>query len=169
MARYFELSAAPADLAQELGRGGERVAAMLRGLTEPRGTPPAGVRVMTRVPADFLNRVDRGWLAELERRRTRARKHLVESGRENELELAGHVAMLVATPRLEPVDADSRAISGAILWLLGTLVATCLADDGDPFLADLIASGWWPIGPVDGSFLIAPLTLATGATGGRDA
>ncbi|WP_336215594.1 hypothetical protein [Nonomuraea sp. LPB2021202275-12-8] len=170
MARYFELSAPPQGLAADLGPGGHRVAALLHALSArpPSGSHTPGevegmpVRQVEDVPAALLDRVDPGWLAWLESRRSEARARLVADGREDRLELAEHVAMLVATPRLEPAepgDGDALAMSGAILWLLGTLVATSLADDRDDALADLVGHGWWPVGPVDGALLVAPLGL----------
>ncbi|GGS61103.1 hypothetical protein GCM10010156_19830 [Planobispora rosea] len=190
MARYYELSTPPRELAEDLGTGGRRVAALLDALTThvppaSEHVPPAGarprpeagsgvpggvpgevaglpVRLVREAPATLLDRVDPGWLVWLESRRSDARGRLVDAGREDRLDLAEHVAMLVATPRLHPADpgdADALTQSGAILWLLGTLVATSLADDRDDALADLIMHGWWPIGPLDGSFLIAPLDL----------
>ncbi|NKZ08276.1 hypothetical protein [Actinomadura latina] len=179
MARYYELSAPPEGLARDLGRGGDRVAALLHGVSAhlpADGAPPprrdegripaavagAPVRPTGDVPAALLDRVDDGWLARLEHRRHVARRRLLDAGREDRLELAEHVAMLVATPRLRPADpgdADALAMSGAILWLVGTLVAIALTDDRDDALAELITRGWWPVGPVDGVFLIAPLDL----------
>ncbi|MFI7441573.1 hypothetical protein [Nonomuraea indica] len=179
MARHYELSAPPDGLAADLGPGGDRVDLLLRGLTrggEPSRAclpPLAGalpVRALSRVPACLMDRVDPRWLAGLERRRHAARAALLAAGRDAQLELGEHVAMLLATPLLEPADpddADARAVSGAILWLVGTLVATALAGDDDDLLADLLGRGWWPIGPVDGAFLVAPVTLAR--TGSRTA
>ncbi|MGP4024129.1 AMP-binding protein [Actinomadura sp. 3N407] len=179
MARYYELSAPPEELARDLGPGGDRVAALLHGMSAhlpadgahvprrgeahvPESVAGAPVRLMRDVPAALLDRVDPGWLARLEGRRHDARQRLTDTGRGDRLELAEHVAMLVATPRLRPADpgdADALAISGAILWLVGTLVATALTDDRDDALAELITCGWWPVGPVDGAFRIAPLDL----------
>ncbi|MFI6905785.1 hypothetical protein ACIBKY_31285 [Nonomuraea sp. NPDC050394] len=186
MERHYELTAPPPGLATALGPGGEDVLALLDGLSAVPGRVPdevdgLPVRQAGRVPAALLDRVEPGWLAALEGRRAHARARLVAAGRESRLELAEHVAMLVATPRLEPAepgDGDALAQSGAILWLLGTLVATALAgehdDPGTPVatasagehddpahtaLAGLVARGWWPVGPVDGAFVIAPLTL----------
>ncbi|MGW7480031.1 hypothetical protein ACWGH8_15715 [Nonomuraea muscovyensis] len=177
MARHYELTAPPDGLAADLGPGGERVELLLKGLTrvgEPaRGALPAlagalPVRALSRVPACLMDRVDPRWLAGLERRRHAARAALLAAGRDAHLELGEHVAMLLATPLLEPADpddADARAASGAILWLVGTLVATTLAGDGDDLLAILLGQGWWPVGPVDGAFLVAP--VATARTGAR--
>ncbi|MFD9942819.1 hypothetical protein ACFWYW_54025 [Nonomuraea sp. NPDC059023] len=186
MERHYELTAPPPGLPAALGPGGEDVLALLDGLSAAPGRVPdevdgLPVRQAGRVPATLLDRVEPGWLAALDGRRARARTRLVAAGRESRLELAEHVAMLVATPRLEPAepgDGDALAQSGAILWLLGTLVATTLADAsgstppaarhddpgntvprGDAALAGLVARGWWPVGPVDGAFVIAPLTL----------
>ncbi|SDK43885.1 hypothetical protein [Nonomuraea jiangxiensis] len=182
MARYYELNAPPEGFAVDLGPGGDRVAALLHGLVTylPPGDAPhraergpsAGrvpaemsglpVRRVDDLPAAVLDRVDPLWQALLENRRSQARARLRDADREDRLELAEHVAMLVATPRLrpaDPADADALAMSGAVLWLVGTLVATALADDRDDRLADLIAGGWWPVGPVDGAFLLAPLDL----------
>ncbi|GGL57043.1 hypothetical protein [Planomonospora parontospora] len=187
MARYYELSVPPEGFAGELGPGGDRVAALLHGLVAhlPAGDvsspPPAGpdprtgrvpaevgglpVRWADELPAVLLDRVDPLWLAWLESRRSEARARLRDARREDRLEFAEHVAMLVATPRLrpaDPADAGALAMSGAILWLVGTLVATALTDDRDDRadrLADLTARGLWPVGPVDGAFLLAPLDL----------
>ncbi|MFI6388614.1 hypothetical protein ACIBHY_04270 [Nonomuraea sp. NPDC050547] len=189
MERHYELTAPPPGLPAALGPGGEDVLALLDGLSAAPGRVPEEVdglpvRQAGRVPAALLDRVEPGWLAALEGRRARARSSLVAAGRASRLELAEHVAMLVATPRLEPAepgDGDALAQSGAILWLLGTLVATTLADApgstppaarraspddpaptvprDDAALAGLVARGWWPVGPVDGVFVIAPLTL----------
>ena len=186
MARYYELSAPPEGLARDLGPGGERVAALLDGVSEhlrgdganlprrdedrlPEAVAGAPVRVVDDVPAPLLDRVDGGWLARLERRRNDARRRLLDAGREDRLDLAEHVAMLVATPRLRPADpgdADALAMSGAVLWLLGTLVADALTGDRDDALAELVARGWWPVGPVDGAFLVAPLDLPSRPRGG---
>ncbi|MFI9551936.1 hypothetical protein [Nonomuraea endophytica] len=168
MERHYELNAPPPDLPAVLGPGGEDVLALLDGLSVAPGRVPdhvdgLPVRQVGQVPAELLDRVEPGWLAALECRRARARTHLMATGRESRLELAEHVAMLVATPRLEPAepgDGDALAQSGAILWLLGTLVAAALTNDqNDTTLAGLVARGWWPVGPVDGAFVIAPLTL----------
>ncbi|TYK44028.1 hypothetical protein [Actinomadura decatromicini] len=191
MARYYELSAPPEGLARDLGPGGDRVAALLHGVSAhvppdgahlpPDGAPRRGseglpktlagapVRPAPDVPAALLDRVAPDWLAELERRRHDARRRLHLTGRADRLELAEHVAMLVATPRLRPADpedADALAMSGAILWLVGTLVAAALADDRADALAELITCGWWPVGPVDGAFLTAPLDLPRRPRGG---
>ncbi|WP_051865939.1 hypothetical protein [Streptosporangium roseum] len=188
MARHFELSEPPAGLAGELGRGGDRVERLLHGFCEatrpstaPGFTSPAPARPATRftvvldrgTAAATMDLVDPGWLADLDRRRAAARSRLLEAGREDQLELAEHVAMLVATPRLDPADpedAEARAVSGALLWLIGTVVAGALAggDGGEDEdgtlaeLADLLESGWWPIGRVNGRFLITPYTAARG-------
>ncbi|MFG3439674.1 hypothetical protein ACGF0J_20720 [Nonomuraea sp. NPDC047897] len=179
MARHYELSAPPDGLAADLGPGGDRVDRLLRGLAgagEPaRSALPAlvgtlPVRALSRVPACLMDRVDARWLAGLERRRHAARAALRAAGRDDRLELGEHVAMLLTTPLLEPADpddADARAVSGAVLWLVGTLVATALAEDADDLLADLLGRGWWPVGPVDGAFLVAPVALARTGSGSR--
>ncbi len=187
MVRHFELTEPPEGLAAELGPGGDRVERLLRGICAARRPerPPAPSLTVVRDPAvaaAAMDRVDPGWLEALDRRRGAARERLVATGREKQLDTAEHVAMLVATPRLDPADQtdpDARAVSGALLWLIGTVVADALADPGgapaangdgpgrdedddkdddDPLsgLAELLASGWWPIGPVDGAFLISP-------------
>ncbi|MFC4049819.1 hypothetical protein ACFOY4_09015 [Actinomadura syzygii] len=184
MARYYELSAPPEGLARDLGPGGDRVAALLHGVSAhvpadgargwaseglPKTLAGAPVRPTPHVPAALLDRVAPSWLAALERRRHDARRRLHATGRADRLELAEHVAMLVATPRLRPADPeddDALAMSGAILWLLGTLVADALAEDRADALAELIARGWWPVGPVDGAFLTAPLDLPRRPRGG---
>ncbi|MDP9870194.1 MULTISPECIES: hypothetical protein [Streptosporangium] len=188
MARHFELSAPPSGLATELGPGGDRVERLLRGVcdatrpsTAPGFTTPAPARPATRftvvrdraTATAAMDLVDPGWLADLDRRRAAARSRLLDAGREEQLELAEHVAMLVATPRLDPADQTdpgARAVSGALLWLIGTVVAGALADgdgeeDEDGTLAeltDLLTDGWWPIGRVNGRFLITPYTADRG-------
>ncbi|TYB47904.1 hypothetical protein [Actinomadura chibensis] len=184
MARYYELSAPPEGLARDLGPGGDRVAALLDGVSAhvppdgahrrrseelPETLAGAPVRRVPDVSAAVLDRVAPDWLASLERRRHDARRRLLGAGRADRLELAEHVAMLVATPRLRPADpgdADALALSGAVLWLVGTLVAGALADDRADALAELVTGGWWPVGPVDGAFLTAPLDLPRRPRGG---
>ncbi|WP_440073672.1 hypothetical protein [Streptosporangium sp. OZ121] len=190
MVRHFELTEPPEGLAAELGPGGDRVERLLRGICAAGRAParrraPGSSLTVVRDPAvaaAAMDRVDPGWLEALDRRRGAARERLVAAGREQQLDTAEHVAMLVATPRLDPADQtdpDARAVSGALLWLIGTVVADALADPGgapaangggpghdededdgkdDPLsgLAELLASGWWPIGPVNGAFLISP-------------
>jgi hypothetical protein len=69
------------------------------------------------------------------------------------MEAALHVAMLLATERLDPVDdtdVDAHVASGARLWLLTGAVVSALAGvDPDPFAAwaRLVTAGWWPVGP----------------------
>lgn len=181
MVRHFELTEPPEGLAAELGPGGDRVERLLRGICatlRPERAPSSFLTVVRdpAAAAAAMDSVDPGWLEALDQRRGAARERLVAAGRERQLETAEHVAMLVATPRLDPADQtdpDARAVSGALLWLIGTVVADALADpDGAPAadgdgprhdnddplsgLAELLASGWWPIGPVNGAFLISP-------------
>lgn len=90
------------------------------------------------------------------------RRALVSAGREVELEAALHVTMLLATDRLDPDDDEdipAHVASGAQLWLLGGAVASCLFANGiDAFAswAELVARGWWPIGPSRGRLVVAP-------------
>jgi hypothetical protein len=93
--------------ADAIGAGGERVAALLDAL------PPAVV-----MPEAF------------DGQRTAWRAEVVAAGRAEDLEAALHVAMLVATERLDPaddVDVDAHAASGAQLWFLTGAVAAALA------------------------------------------
>lgn len=106
-------------------------------------------------------RVDPTWLAEVDRRRAEPRRALAAAGREAEMEAALHVTMLVATERLDPADdadVEAHVASGAQLWLLAGAVVSALAGtDPDPFAAwaQLVAAGWWPIGPSGGRLVVS--------------
>ena len=158
--------------AAAVGPGGGRVADLLDALTgtgagdvdvealapkTPAGTvhlPLARVDLVAGVEA--AAGVDPSWLAEVDRRRAAARAAVMAAGREEELEAALHVALLVATG---PPDAgvDARVASGARLWLLAGAVASALAGPPDPFHAwgRLLAAGWWPIGPSGGRLVLS--------------
>lgn len=167
MGRIYELTEPPPDLAVRLGPGGERIARLLTGVCRARpgaGPVPPGTEPvdLTRAVAE-MDRVAGAWLAGLGDHAERARTRLAADGRTDDLDTALHLAMLLATYRLGRVDdcgldgADARAVSGALLWLVSGAVTTALAgDDGFHREAGLIAEGWWPVGPVDGRFLIAP-------------
>lgn len=163
-------------LAQALGPGGDRVADLLDALgcdeagdaeILARSTPagPVGLPLATVTRADAVEaagRVDSDWLAEVDRRRTERRRAVVDAGREEALEAALHVAVLVATERFDPsddLDADEHVASGARLWLLtGAVVSALSGVDPDPFAgwARLVAAGWWPVGPSEGHLVVCP-------------
>ena len=121
---------------------------------------PAGVEAAMRVEPE--------WLAAVDRRRTACRQHLVTAGREDDMEAALHVAMLMATGHLDPdddTDVDAHVASGARLWLLAGAVVSALSGvDPDPFdgWARLIAAGWWPVGPSDGRLVVSASSPAFG-------
>lgn len=157
-----------AGFAAAVGPGGERVAALLDALTAggdvdvaalapytPAGRidlPVACVDLAAGVEAAAA--VDPSWLAEVDRRRGRARDDVVAAGREEHLEAALHVAMLVGT---RGVDGDARVASGARLWLLAGAVASALRGQPDPFHAwgRLVVAGWWPVGPSGGRLVVS--------------
>ncbi|MGI8807432.1 MAG: hypothetical protein ACR2KK_06260 [Acidimicrobiales bacterium] len=163
-------------LAQVLGPGGERVQALLDALAEANPvvdvdglirTTPAGrvdlpvTRVALAEGAEASGRVDRQWLAVLDRRRSVSRLALEATGRREEMEAALHVALLVATERLDPdddTDVDAHIASGARLWLVAGAVVSALSDiEPDPFeaWARLIGAGWWPVGPSGGRLVLS--------------
>ena len=171
-------------LGQALGPGGDRVEALLAmvagGLGGPDALGRADIEALARVtPAgplslpmsvvplavavDTAARVDSGWLAEVDRRRAAPRHTLVAAGRGEEMEAALHVAMLVATERLDPADdadVDAHVASGALLWLLAGAVVSALAGvEPDPFggWARLVAAGWWPVGPSRSHLVVSAL------------
>jgi len=159
---------------QVLGAGGDRVADLLDALFRDdavdvealaRATPAGAgslplATVTLGAAVDAAARVDPDWLAEVDRRRARCRRIVVEAGREEALEAALHVAVLVATERFDPRhdgDVDEHVASGARLWLLAGAVASALAGaDPDPFAgwAELVVAGWWPVGPSDGRLVV---------------
>jgi hypothetical protein len=165
-------------LAEALGSGGPEVERIIAALRSPpskvgdddlaaraRDTPAGPVWLPVEVVPlaagiDWADSVDRSWLAAVDRRRHRARHLLADSGRGDDLEAALHVAMLVATEALDPADdrdPGAHAASGAQLWLVGAAVAWALAHPGaNPFApwAELVASGLWPIGPVQGRMVV---------------
>ena len=169
--------------ASALGPGGERIEQLLDGIasTGPppplaperlaalAGRTPAGkVRlpvavVPVAVAARCCGAVDGEWLATVEARRAEPRPALAAAGRGEQLEAALHVAMLVATAHLDPVDdadVDDHVASGAVLWLLGGVVAwALLGSRPDPFAAwaELLAHRLWPVGPVDGRLVVVEL------------
>lgn len=163
-------------LAEALGPGGDRVAQLLDALSDggagvdveslARATPAGRVDLPLAIlplgaAVEAATRVDRDWLAEVDRRRTTGRRAVVGAGRNQELEAALHVAVLVATERLDPrddADVDEHVASGARLWLLaGAVVSALRGAHPDPFAswAELIAGGWWPVGPSDGRLVVS--------------
>jgi hypothetical protein len=165
-------------LAAALGLGGHRVEALLGALaaagpgsngreieslarTTPAGVVTLPLEVVARAAGvAAAARVDASWLAEVERRRAACRQALVAEGRGTEVEAALHVALLLATERLDPADdsdVEAHVVSGAQLWLLAGAVVSALSNvQPDPFQpwASLVAAGWWPIGPVDGRLVV---------------
>jgi hypothetical protein len=170
----------PITFAAAVGPGGERVSDLLDALTgaDDVGTlaplvagssievlarqTPAGRVDLPLVCVDLVAGVeaaagvDPSWLAEVDRRRMAARAAVVAAGREDELEAALHVAMLVGTGRLD-AGVDARVASGARLWLLAGAVASALTGPPDPFHAwgRLVAAGWWPVGPSRGRLVMS--------------
>ena len=166
-------------LGQALGPGGDGVEALLSGfggLADHDGLGAADVEALARVtpagPVDLpvsvvplpagveaAGCVDREWLAAVDDRRAAPRRALAAAGRGEEMEAALHVAMLVATERLDPpddADVDAHVASGALLWLLAGAVVSALAGARpDPFSGwgRLVVAGWWPVGP-SGSRLV---------------
>ncbi len=164
------------DLAAVLGAGGRRVQDLLDALSD--GDTEVDVESLARLtpagpvdlPVDVVALpggvaatadVDPVWLAEVERRRATLRDSVLAAGRTEELEAALHVAMLVATERLDPTDdadVDAHVASGARLWLLAGAVVSALGGaDSDPFAAWawLVVAGWWPIGPCRGRLVVS--------------
>jgi hypothetical protein len=176
-----------------LGPGGERVGSLLTELTVGApvdvGAVASGARLTPAGPVSLplaivplaagvqaAGGVDRDWLAAVDAARVAARDAVLADGRADALEAAVHVAALVATERLDPVDdpvaggdadADGHVASGAQLWLLTGAVASALSGRRpDPFApwASLVAAGWWPVGPCRGR-LVVSATGPAGATG----
>ncbi len=120
---------------------------------------------------EATQRVDRAWLDALDRRRAAARTAVVAAGREQELEAALQVAMVVATERFDPADdadVDAHVASGACLWLVTGAVASAVAGTSpDPFRswARLVAAGWWPVGPSGGRLVVSTRDHAGAAVG----
>jgi hypothetical protein len=164
-------------VADALGRGGVRVAAVL-GRIAGHASPPADLdlgRLAAATPggaviaplvvvdqaraAQVAGTVDASWLTKVDRRRSQPRPLLAGAGRATELEAALHLAMLLATlPVAEDAPPEARVASGARLWLLGGVVAWALLGDvGDPFAAwgELVSYGMWPVGPVGGRLVVA--------------
>lgn len=165
-------------VAEALGPGGDRVEELLARLVgqpvevdgealvraTPAGTLDLPV-VMVDLPAGVgaAARVDLEWLAEIDRRRAAGRRAVVDAGREDALEAAVHLAVLVGTERLDPADdadVDAHVASGAQLWLLaGAVVSALSCAEPDPFAAwaALVVAGWWPVGPCDGRLVVTRL------------
>lgn len=164
-----------------LGPGGERVESLLDRLAGSAPPPPAAAAgdlaaLATATPAGPVDLplavvplhagvraaagIEPRWLAEVDDRRSDARRALLAGGREAELEAALHVAVLVATERLDPADdadVDAHVASGAQLWLLTAAVASALAGARpDPFgpWAELVVAGLWPLGPSGGRLVV---------------
>lgn len=168
------------DLAAALGPGGRRVQDLLaRLMASPVPPSPAEVAALAlATPAGPLDLpvtmvslaegversegVDPGWLRTVDRRRSSPRAELLAAGREDELEAALNIAVLLATDRLDPhddADPDAHVASGAQLWLLGGAVAWALSgDEPDPFApwAELVVCGIWPVGPSGGRLVVCP-------------
>ncbi|MBW3548332.1 MAG: hypothetical protein KY452_09405 [Actinobacteria bacterium] len=166
-------------LGAALGAGGEAVEQLLDRLVAGpgatavdvaslAGATPAGPSNLPLSVVDLAEGVQRSagldpsWLAAVDHRRAAARVPLVAAGRNDELEAALHVAMLVATEVLDPAadaDVDAHVASGAQLWLLGAAVAWALAAGGGdhPFArwAELVTAGLWPVGPSHGELVVA--------------
>jgi hypothetical protein len=164
------------DLAAVLGAGGRRVQDLLDALTTrdtevdvealARLTPAGPVDLpidVVALPAGVAaaTDVDPTWMAEVERRRAALRHAVLGAGREDELEAALHVALLLAADVLDPeddADVDAHVASGARLWLVaGAIVSALGGADSDPFAAWawLVAGGWWPVGPCRGRLVVS--------------
>lgn len=158
--------------AAAIGPGGDAVAALL---DAPAGVEIADCEVLGRwTPAGWVDLpvsvvalpaaaeasadVDRSWLAAVERRRDECRAAVLGAGRADALEAALHVALLVATAPVEAgAGADVRVASGARLWLMAGAVASALSGaQPDPFQpwGQLVAAGWWPVGPCGGRLVL---------------
>lgn len=166
-------------LGEALGPGGELVERLLeRLLVPPSGEPATELAVLAAatpvgrvdLPLDVVclqtgvevsADIDPSWLAAVDEQRSTARAALVAAGRGVELEAALHVAMLLGIEIFDPEDDEDCAAhiaSGAQLWLLGGAVAWCLSVGvASPFApwAELVARGWWPVGPTRGRLVIA--------------
>ncbi|HTJ76197.1 MAG TPA: hypothetical protein VL337_12640 [Acidimicrobiales bacterium] len=105
-------------------------------------------------------RVDPAWLAAVDRQRAAGRQAVLAAGREGQLEAALHLGVLLATERFDPADdtdVDAHICSGARLWLLtGAVAAAMSGADPDPFApwAQLVVTGWWPVGPSGGRLVV---------------
>ena len=164
--------------AEALGPGGDRVQELLEALMVAPAQPALDVDgLATMTPAgridlpvacvglaegvDAAARVDRHWLAAVDRRRTVARQVLAAAARDEQMEAALHIALLLATERLDPADdadVDAHVASGARLWLVaGAVVSALSGADPDPFWAwgRLVAAGWWPVGPSGGRLVLS--------------
>ena len=164
--------------AAALGPGGDRVHQLLDELMGGRpgislavarlaGMTPAGrvdlplARVGLADGVEAAAQVDRQWLAAVDRRRAVSRRALAAAGRDEQMEAALHVAMLLATERLDPhddADVDAHVASGARLWLLaGAVVSALSGAEPDPFWSwgRLVAAGWWPVGPSEGRLVLS--------------
>jgi hypothetical protein len=161
---------------EALGPGGDRVERLLEALaaepnglevatlaqTTPVGTvdlPVAVLALPDAVEASAL--VDPAWLASVDRARAAPRQALLAAGRDQEVEAALHLTLLLATERLDPADdadVDAHIASGAQLWLLAGAVVSALAGAApDPFWAwaRLVVAGWWPVGPSGDHLVVA--------------
>lgn len=172
----------PVGLGEALGDGGRRVEDLVgRIATGARPPPELDVGALARdtpagtvdLPVDVVaaavasqaaRAVDRAWLTAVDDRRDEARDALVAAGRDEALEAALHVAVLVATGRLRAAEDDPASVvaSGAWLWLLGGAVAWALrglpvADDPFASWADLLSWGLWPVGPTGGRLVVGSL------------
>ena len=160
----------PISFAAAVGQGGERVSDLLDALAGAgdvdvealaRRTPAGAVDlplvcVELAAGVEAAAGVDPSWLAEVDRRRAAARRDVVAAGRDEQLEAALHVALLVATAHVG-ADVDARIASGARLWLLAGAVASALRGEPDHFRAwgRLVAAGWWPLGPSGGRLVVS--------------
>ena len=165
-------------LAEALGPGGDRVQQLLDALmgeTKEAGVDVDSLARMT--PAGSVDlplacvsltegvqaaaQVDGHWLAEVDRRRTASRRALAAAARDEQMEAALHIALLLATERLDPhddADVDAHVASGGRLWLVaGAVVSALSGAEPDPFCgwARLVAVGWWPVGPSRGRLVLS--------------
>ncbi len=165
------------DLARALGPGGDRVEALLGDVARrpsreldvealavltPAGPVRLAVHVLSlRLAIEAQAELDHGWLAEVDRRREERRRALVAAGRQEEMEAALNLAILMGTERFDPADdtdVGAHVASGARLWLLTGAVVSALAGGApDPFEAwgRLVAAGWWPVGPCRGRLVVS--------------
>ena len=171
-------------LAEALGPGGDRVEELLEALMGATAEPELDVDSLAPMtPAGRVDlplaclglaegveaaaQVDGHWLAEVDRRRTASRQALAAAARDDEMEAALHIALLLATERLDPhddADVNAHVASGGRLWLLaGAVVSALSGADPDPFWAwaRLVAAGWWPVGPSGGRLVLSAGGLVT--------
>lgn len=164
--------------ADALGHGGDRVQELveaLMGATAEGGFDVGSLARMTPagrvdLPLACLSlaegvvaagQVDAHWLAAVDRSRTVSRQALAAAARDEEMEAALHIALLLATERLDPdddADVHAHVASGARLWLVaGAVVSALSGTEPDPFWAwgRLIAAGWWPVGPSRGRLVLS--------------